>query len=308
MPIDPNVDFPGFLKEAVAEQVALATNGGLPTQATAGNEAFELNLGGQTYKYENKAAAEAALNNFMGAVSNQMQDLTNKANTPAPVGEGSFVSGNEKQDWNESNDKQFVELMTKSPKEGLDYWLNQRIFDGQSADPVADLKRTLTETENTKRTIAAYQFKENHPEFPGGQQAAQIIEKFRQDMNLPYDYNGIEAAYFIAMNRGAIPDYKAQAAQQQFQQRQQQAAQQQNQGQQYQQFTGYEQANAFQPQNSPFAPENPFNPAGGNSNPFLGAPPGVNRNNPNFGGQIDLESLSLEQLEALATKANMFRR
>ena len=287
MAIDPNVDFPGFLKEAVAEEVAKAAHQG---GTVTGEEPLEMNIAGQIYRYPNKAAMEAALNTFVGAVGTRMNELEQKATVgQAPPPEGSFVTGNEKQDT--FDETQFVEKMTKSPKEGLDYWLNQRIFDGKSEDPVSDLKRTLTETELTKRTIAAYQFKENHPEFPGGQQAAQVIEQFRQSMNLPYDYNGIEAAYFIAMNRGALPDYKGQYMQQQQAAQfraQQQAAAQQDQG------YGYEQGNAFAPQ--------------GNANPFLGAPPGVNRNSPNFAGGVDLESLSIEQLESLAQKANMFRR
>ena len=284
MSIDPNIDFQGFLREEVAAQVAAARTGGAAAD-THQPEPLDLTIGGTKYTYGSKAELESAMNNFVGAVSTKMQDLESKANAPVQPAEGSFVTGNEAQD--PFDEKEFVERMTKSPKDGLDYWLNQRVFDGKSEDPVADIKRNMTETELTKRTIAAYQFKENHAEFPGGPQAAQVIEKFRQDLNLPYDYNGIEAAYLMAINRGALPNYPQLAAQQQWQQQQ---AQQQNLNQGY----GYEQANAFRPQDSP--------------NPYLNAPPGVNRNNPSFGPGVDLESLSIEQLEALAQKANMFRR
>src|ERR1700686_1373881 len=100
--IDPNVDFQGFLREAVQEEVAKSKTGGGNPAA----EPIELNIGGQTYRYENKADMEAKLNNFMCAVSTQLQDLQTKVNAAgvAPTNEGSFVSGNETQDWNESND------------------------------------------------------------------------------------------------------------------------------------------------------------------------------------------------------------
>jgi len=164
----------------------------------------------------------------------------------------------------------------------------------------------LTETELTKRSIAAYQFKENHPEFPGGKQHADTIDNVRQQMGLPYDLNGIEAAYHVAQQRGFLPNFTAQAQQTNFLQQQAQALQSG-------QVQDMSQVNPYL--NGPVDPRawnggfgqitantNPSNPYA--NNPYLQAPPSVNRNAPyNFGPGVDPEAMSIEQIEQVFQRA-----
>lgn len=302
---DPNADFAQFVREVVAEENAKSAP--VNTQVQPQAEPLTLTVAGQTFSYNNKAELEAAVNNFAHAASNKIGELSQAAQASQvvpQVADGSYVSGNEPV-W--SNDE-FVSKMTKDPRDGLNHWLNYELFDGKSENPSEDLKRALTETELTKRTIAAYQFKENHPEFPGGQQAAAIIDQVRKNMNLPYDYNGIEAAYLVAMQRGALPDYRTQ-----FQAQQYQAQQQAAQAQAMQAGQGPSNQNPFasQGQMDPRAFNGGFGMINMNaqqqayaSNPYLNAPPGVNRNYPsNYAPNIDPEALSIEQLEAIFEKS-----
>jgi hypothetical protein len=306
---DPNADFAQFVREVVAEENA--KNAPANTQVQPQPEPLTLTVAGQTFSYNNKAELEAAVNRFAVEASNKIGELSQQAhaNQIAPnvnsVPDGSYVTGNEPVWKNE----EFIEKMTKDPREGLRHWLNHEVFDGKSEDPAGDIKRALTETELTKRTIAAYQFKENHPEFPGGQQAAQVIEQIRTSMGLPYDYNGIEAAYLIGMQRGALPDYRTAYQAQQYQAQQTQA-----QAQSMQAGQGPSNSNPFVTQPGQMDPRQ-FNGGFGMinmnaqqqayaQNPYLAAPPGVNRNYPsNYAPNIDPESLSIEQLEAIFEKS-----
>ena len=289
-------NFEQFVKDAIAEQLAQSGS----TTGTPTPEPLSLNVGGQTFQYASKAELEASLNNFVGAAGQKLQEMQSAIEqAQAPTAQqGSYVTGSEPTpQW---DDSEFVKKMTESPQEGLKYAFNQMFFDGKSQDPVADIRESLSGTELTKRGMAAYQFKENHPEFPGGQQFANKIDEIRQNMGLPYDYNGIEAAYLVGIQRGALPNfYQAQAAAQM-----QAQAQQQAQYQQQGQDQGY----------NPYAQQGPMNPRAFNggfgingnlqNNPYTAAPPGVSRTSPFDGGTgYNPEDLSIEQIEAIFNKA-----
>lgn len=301
MAIDPTVDFDGYVQELVANKLAQQTQQ-QQQQLPHDEQPISLNIAGQQFQYKNKAEMEQALNQFANTVGNTFNDLQAKATaaaTQVPNNEGSYVKGDEPV-W---KDSEFIDKMTKSPREGLNYWLNAEVFDGKSDNPVADLKRSLTETELTKRSIAAYQFKENHPEFPGGGPAAQVIDNLRQQLNLPYDYNGLEAAYLVAMQRQLLPNFYAQQAQAQAQAQQQQQYQQ---GQQTQQPQFQQRPQTMSPAqfNGGFGLQQ-----GMNNNPYLQAPPSPGRNNPNqFGPSYDPERLSLQELEQVLQDAGQLPR
>lgn len=314
---DPNADFQQFVREVVQEvnSEKQVPNTVVPT---ATPQPISVNVAGQTFTYNSPQELEAALNNFTNAVSNKMGELQQQAtvNRIAPtsqVAEGSFVTGNEPVWSNET----FIQKMTEDPRTGLEYWLNHAVFEGKSEAPTEDIKRYLAETELTKRSIAAYQFKENHPEFPGGQQAAQIIDQVRNSLGLPYDYNGLEAAYLVAIQRQALPNYYVQAQAQAYQAQQAQIAAQAQAGQAPSNQNPFA---APQVPNNGSLPGGVMDPKAFNGgfgminmnaqqqayaqNPYLNAPPSVGRNVPNnFAPNIDPESLTIEQLEAIFARA-----
>lgn len=272
---DIDKDFDTFLNEKIHEVVKGNQQNNPNTPAS---EPLEFNIAGQQLKFASKQELETALSTFVSQQASQNQQMQAQlAELQGQQNNQQYVTGEEAPSW---SDESFIEKMTKAPKEAMEYAFNQLLFDGKSQDPVTDIKSRFEEMELTKRSIAAYQFKEQHPEFPGGQQFANTIDQIRQQMNLPYDINGLEAAYLMGINKGVIPNFYGQ------QQQQQQSPQQEQQQGYNQPPQGYEQ---FQRQGQ---------------NPYLQAPPGVGRNSPStWEPQFDPESLSTEQIEQIMAKA-----
>lgn len=286
-----NQDFEQYLRETVQNVIKETQQAQPGAQQTVQATPLELNIGGQTFNYKDKAELEAALNTFVQKTSQTVAELQQKASTvPQNVDPNAerFVTGDDEPQW---DDSQFVKLMTDSPKSGFEYAFNQLFFGGASENPVEDIKRTFQDMEATKRTIAAYQFKENHPEFPGGADFANKIDTIRQEMGLPYDYNGLEAAYLVGMQRQQLPNFYTM----QQQQLAQQQTQQQNQNQTGYGYTGYNPQQQQQWQGG----------FGQTNNPYLQAPPGLTRNSgTNQAPQTNFEDMSLEQLEQVIARIN----
>ena len=207
--------------------------------------------------------------------------------------------------------------MTKDPRQALSYGLNHLLFDGKSPDAVADIRRTFDENEKVKQSLSAYQFKDAHPEFRANPQVVAQLDKLRSDMGLPFDYNGLEAAYLMGINRGVLPNFPAQY-QQELAQRTQQFMPQQQQipPDPYAQYVpGYIPTAQGAPQtmdprqfNGGMGYQPPVqNGRPQNNNPYTQAPPGVPRgSNTGFGGtgsRVDPEDMTPEQIEAILNQA-----
>lgn len=295
MAFDPNQDFESYVKDVVQNVVKQTSSSGNgnpnPTSAVQAGP-LSLNIGGQTFNYNSKDELEASLNAFMQKTGETLQTLQAQAEQANQPQVENTVTGDDAPQW---SDQEFIDRMTQSPQEGLRYAFNQMFFDGKSQDPVDDMRRALHETELTKRSIAAYQFKENHPEFPGGQKAAEAIDNIRQQMNLPYDYNGLEAAYLIGIQRGALPNFynlqaQAQAQQVAMAQQQQLPGQTQNTG------TGYGDPRQFMPN---------MNQQFGN-NPYTQGPPTMGRQGvgTQYQPSVNYDDMPLEQLEQVIQQVN----
>lgn len=286
MDTNQDADFNEFVRSVVAEEIQ-KKNPGQVTQNQS--EPLEINVAGQKLAFKDRAELEQALNTFVSQQATNTQQLQQQLNElqGAKPNNQNFVSGTDAPSW---SDEAFIEKMTKAPKEAMEYAFNQLLFDGKSQDPVNDIKRSFEEMELTKRSIAAYQFKETHPEFPGGAEYAQKIDQIRQQMNLPYDVTGLEAAYLMGINKGVLPNfYQSQNDQQQQSQQQQQMQQIPQQQQQLPQgYNPYQQYPQQQVQ----------------QNPYMQAPPGTGRNNTTtWQPDFDPEKLSPEQIEAIFERA-----
>src|ERR1039457_6950317 len=185
---------------------------------------LSLNLAGQNFQFRDQAELEASLNQFLGTVSEQQRNSAEALKVQQQQEKQNFATGDETPAWNTN---EFVEKMTKDPRQALSYGLNHLLFDGKSPDAVADIRRTFDENEKVKQSLSAYQFKDAHPEFRANPQVVAQLDKLRSDMGLPFDYNGLEAAYLMGINRGVLPNFPAQYQQELAQRTQQFMPQQQ---------------------------------------------------------------------------------
>ena len=121
--------------------------------------------------------------------------------------------------------KKYIQLMGEDPIKAQDYMDSYRYFEGKIEKPSQFIRDQLAEAAQLRQIVDVYRFKESNPEFPGGQ-AGDVLNKVREAMGLPLNYQGLEAAYSIARDKGILPNYKQIAfAQQQMMQQQQQVQQ-----------------------------------------------------------------------------------
>lgn len=288
--LNDNFDLETFLKEEVSEAIKnLAPVGEKQPPAPAPKE-LKVQIGGQEHSFKDEAELSAAMEALMQRAQQEIAAAKAAAQpAPAPKPETS-PTGADAPDW--SMDK-FIELMTKDPREAFDYVDNHRELPKQ-------LKKAAQETEQLKRVLAAEQFRQLHPEFPiQNAAAANLVNQTREQLGLPYDTQGLEAAYFVALNK--FPDFRN-AVQQHSAALVQQNQAQMQQNRETPSYEGNRPPLPWEKQGVPVhtAWNGGFNP----TNPYLQAPPASGRQTQNFTptSEIDYESLTADQIEAILAK------
>lgn len=281
-----------------------------PAPATPAAQPMKLQIGSQVMEFQDPSQLQGTINQLVTEV------VTDRARMQAQIEQlqqrsapANQVSGSDAPNWDLN---QFVDTMTKDPREAINLTLNHLLFEGKSQNAAKELSERLQRAEGLEKALAAAQFKERHPEFARNAtpQFADTIDQVRQYHNLPYDADGLEAAYTIAVNKGAIPNFSVYEAQQvalrQAQEQQAAAADP---------FTG------MRPQSAPppFAPAAPlpgpmdarqFNGGGAfaglpspapANNPYLMGPPRVGRGGfvPPQGAPANVDDLSTDQIERI---------
>lgn len=221
-------------------------------------EPIKMTIGGQEFSFKDTKEVEEKFNAFVAQASQLA------AQPPAPAKPQASVTGDDAPSFDFNT---YTELMTQG-----------KITDGfrHAMMAVPEFRQTMEATRHMSAQLAAYQFKERHPELSSAPpQVGSVIEQVRQSLNLPFSADGLDAAYALATHRGMIPQTQTQTQQTQTQ---------------------------TQTQNPPPQAQN---------NPYLGAngqlapPPTVSRSGDNsFGGYTEeaLEAMTPAQLEALIRK------
>lgn len=186
------------LDAAFQQQLAALDQGGAGQSGQGGQtgtppaepKPIKVTIGGQEYQFKDESELSQALDRAF----TQAPPPT----TPAPTKTGSYVTG--KEDDEPKLDTQqyaeFVRLMGENPIKALDY-VDQIRFG-------TNLKSVIEDTQAVRQTIAAYQFRDAHPECPFTPQTAQILEATRRQLGVPFSPEGLEASYWTAVGRGAI--------------------------------------------------------------------------------------------------------
>jgi len=275
-----NNDFEALLRSEIAAQLQkLGQPGDKQVETPVTPAPIEVTIGGQPYKFKDAAELSGAIERTIAQAQAEIQ--ASKA-SQAPI--RSEVTGDDKPDWSLEG---FVQKMTTDPRDAFEMVLAHKLGVEKPFEHLKEMAAQAKEVELIKKTLAVEQFKSLHPEFPIGHAgAANLLEKVREDLNLPFDARGLEAAYFMAANQ--YPDFRQLVAQN---------AQQLHQTQQDRQ------ANVAQPQDwnsqrQPFAQQS--------QNPYLMPPPSPGRlsaDTPLSDPFADADKLTTKQIEEIFAKA-----
>ena len=205
MAFDPNTqDFDTYLQAAIqqgvtaamAAQTPAAVPGapptipsGVPPATPAPASGVTLMVDGQPYTFQNAEEASAAVQETLNQqrAANQAQPAATP-DTPKPDDKPAF------------DQNQYVSLMGSDPVGAANY-IDQ--FRDNAVE--GDMQALKDKVQTTDRMLAAYQFKDSHPEFAFMQNGAQVIETIMKTSNWDFSPNNLEAALAIAQSRGQLP-------------------------------------------------------------------------------------------------------
>lgn len=283
------MNFDDLIRESVQSVLAEtnAENTNQPGTKPAAAGPITLTIQGQQVTFRDQADLEAQLNSTAQAIA--AQKAAAPAAPPAAIS-GSKVTGDDDAGPSFNNDE-YIRLMNEDPRKATNYALSHLMFDGKVDDPAALIRETMITQATQSRQLAAYQFTDAHREVPiSDPRVGGVIETVRTELGLPFNAQGLEAAYIYAVNKGRLPDFRQLAAQ--TQQQQQLSVPNQQQIQQNQDF---------QPQYQYGQPQQQFQQP---QNQYLQAPPAPGRST-NVGAPLmigDIEDMSLDQLEKVLRK------
>lgn len=195
-----DAEFQNFLRQAIQEEIqkshqpAGADNQNFQPQQAVTPQPIALDINGQRLQFANP---EELSRSIQGMVNEFNQRLSAQPQAPAP--QNNQVSG---QDEPQFDLNRFVEKMTTNPVDAFNY-VDEYRFKGQN--PYEKAIKAADDVETIKKSLAAYQFRDAHPEFQGNPRNASILQGIMQQAGLPQDVNGLEAAYSLAVVRGLMP-------------------------------------------------------------------------------------------------------
>jgi hypothetical protein len=181
-----------FLKKYIAETLQ-EMNGGqaAPPPAQSAPEPMKVNIAGQEYEFKDAAELGQKMTEFVHRAQQMAQP-------PAPQQiPQATVKGNDAPDFDYEH---YSTLVTKDVPKGLEYGFKAAF--GVDAN---QLKEKLAKIDELNNTLAVYQFRDRHPELAKmDPSAGQAIDHVRRTLNLPFNAEGLDAAYYYAQQRGMI--------------------------------------------------------------------------------------------------------
>jgi hypothetical protein len=205
-------DLDNVIKQAIAEELAKASKPGDGNSAPDQTKPVEVNIGGQVYRFQDQAELSRALEQTFAGYQNQLAQLQ-AGSAAAP---GQHVSGDEDTGPKFSN-QEYIALLEKDALKAQEYLDSFRYFGGKVPEPSKVIRDQLIRSAELEKVVTAYQFKDAHPEFRASPQAAHAIDRVREALGLPFSFEGLEAAYATAVQKGILPDPRIEQLRQQMQ-------------------------------------------------------------------------------------------
>jgi hypothetical protein len=174
-----------------------AQAGGEDPAPTPTPSQIKMNIAGQERSFNSTEEASEFMNATLAA---QQQAI---AAAQAQVHQGTKVTADDqmkaptrpKADINE-----FANRLRDDPAAAFDY-VDEMRYGG---NPVKIMQELYAKQQAQEQVLAAYQFRDDHPEFPRTPENAQALMQIVQAHNLPFTYDGLELAYSVARQRGLV--------------------------------------------------------------------------------------------------------
>lgn len=290
---DEDAQFQQFLRTEISKAVAEAGIQKNPDGTVVQQQAqpaagpVTIQLDGKPFQFNSLAEANAAIQQSFDSQRQQMAQLQAQLAQNKPAKGGKATGDDDVDDSKPEFEFQtYVDKMAKDPLDAADY-MDRARFGFNPVKKLKKLSRIVEEKaaiiDNQERVLAAYQFKDNHPEYVGSPQSAYVLDQVMKNMNLPFNAEGLESAYAVAVQRGWIRNEAPQQQQQQ------------------------DQPSLYSAQNAPTfgQPDNPYQ-QGPSANQWQGyqPPPRVSRQAQDIAPDItqQFENMSLEQMEGVLQK------
>jgi hypothetical protein len=202
----PNTDpqFQEFVQEVAAAVQPIVQQQVPAQQQPAPQGPLQLSVAGQQYQFQNQADLEATLANTFQQFQAKIAELEGGQGAPAPQGDQA----------SQFDQKKFMDTMSTDPIAALEYADKFRKNEQQE-----QFNALQERVQSQDYALAAYQFKEEHPEFTANPQGHLVLRQIMQSNGWDMNYANLEAALALGQQRGLFP------TRDQFHQQLQQAAQ-----------------------------------------------------------------------------------
>lgn len=159
-------------------------------------QGINVNIGGQSYQFANEAELSRALEQTFGGYQSKIEELQG-SNQEIPQQQQQPEEGFDKQ--------RYAELMGTDPIEAQNYLDSHRLFNGNIQNPHEVLKDLVIKVDQQDAVLAAYQFRDSHPEFQASPQGAAIMQGILKENNWDMNAQNLEAALAVAQQRNLLP-------------------------------------------------------------------------------------------------------
>jgi hypothetical protein len=167
--------------------------------AASGNE-VKLNIGGQERTFASAEDVQKYVNDTIAATQAAAQQAVTTAMQNLP---GQRVTANQ-QDQLPQVPKIDLEAYAKALQENpllAHQLVDQARFGG---DPTMIMREMWQRQQAQEQVLAAYQFRDVHPEFQRNPENAEALTNIMQQFKLPFTVDGLEMAYSVAKEKGLV--------------------------------------------------------------------------------------------------------
>jgi hypothetical protein len=184
-----------LIKNAVNEQLKAAGINIQNDDDARPQQPIKLNIGGTEYSFSSQEEMNNAINNAFSAVAQNQAELLAQLEE---LQKYKTDKGENKQSNEPQFDKEkFVKLIQENPIEAFNY-LDEVRYGPDRVPPT--VKEKLNHISMLENQLTAYKFLNAHPEFQNTDQNAQILRGVASQLNIPLTYEGLEAAYRVALS------------------------------------------------------------------------------------------------------------